>query len=282
MAAALSACEAGCTSILLADRGVVLGGVLPQCIHHGFGLSRFNREITGPEYAEILADKIKRTPIEIALNTTVVSVSADKTAVLSGTGGVRRVAFESMILASGCRETAIGALNIAGTRPAGIFTAGQAQELINLRRQDVGREAVIIGSGDLGMIIARRLVLEGKRVAAVVESKPQYGGIARNYHRCIESHGITLICSATVTEVFGEERVCGVTICHLDSGEKEYIPCDTLITAAGMKPERALIDGIGSPAWLSLCGNCSRIHDIVDSAVDEAEKLGTVVGGRNI
>lgn len=280
MSAALAAWEAGCKSIVLADRAKTPGGILPQCVHRGFGLSTYGEELTGPEYAERLIEKLKAADIRLAPETDVVSVTEDKTALLSGITGLRRLRFERMILASGCREIPIGALDIAGTRPAGIFTAGQAQELINLRGQSVGENVVIIGSGDLGMIMARRFKLEGKRVVAIIEREAGFGGIARNYHRCIERYSIPLICSACVTEVFGEERVSGVSLRHLKSGAEERLSCDTLVTAVGLTPERSLISALGEPEWLSLCGNCSRVHDIVDSAAEEARTIGAELGRR--
>ena len=278
MMAAVAASEAGCRRILLVDRAGAPGGVLPQCIHHGFGLAEFKRELTGPEYAAGIVERLCRARAELALNTTVCSVGQDRTAVLSREGRLQKIGFERMILATGCREIPFGALGIAGTRPAGIFTAGQAQELINLRRLDLGERAVIIGSGDLGMIIARRLVLEGKRVVAMVERRDRFGGMARNYHRCIEKYSVPLICSAEVTRVFGEERISGVLLRRLDSGLEERLSCDMLVTAAGLLPERELVCALGAPPWLSFCGNCSRIHDIVDSAVSEAVDVGSAAG----
>lgn len=278
MSAAVSASAEGVERILLVDRACDPGGVLPQCIHRGFGLSEFKTELTGPEYASVIFESLRHARVELALNTTVCSVSQERTAVLSCEGKLQRIGFERMILAAGCREIPFGALGIAGTRPAGIFTAGQAQELINLRKQDLGERAVIIGSGDLGMIIARRLTLEGKRVVAIVERQSSFGGMARNYRRCIVEYSLPLICSAEVTRIFGEERISGVLLHRLDSGREERLSCDTLVTAAGMLPERELVGSLGSPPWLSFCGNCSRIHDIVDSAVSEARDVGGRVG----
>lgn len=274
MAAAASAWEAGCRDILLADRSAALGGILRQCTHEGFGLSTFGRELTGPEYAGRIAERLKHCAIRVLLGTEVLSLTEERTAVLSGREGLRELSFDRLILAAGCREKAIGSLPITGSRPAGIFTAGQAQEMLDLRRQNPGDHILILGSGDLGVLMARRFTLEGKHVVAVVEQKEKYSAMARNYHRCMEPYPIPLICRATVTEVFGQGRICGVTLKHLDSGAQEYIPCDTLITAVGLLPDRELIRGLGQPSWLRLCGNCSRIHDIVDSAVAEAEKIG--------
>ena len=278
LSAALSAWDAGCRDILLADRSAIPGGVLPQCIHRGFGLTSFGEELSGPEYAERLLSALAGTGVRMLLETEVLSVSDDKTAVLSRRGCVSRVRFERLILASGCREKSIGALPVAGTRPAGIFTAGQAQEMINLRHQDLGREVLILGSGDLGMIMARRFSLEGKHVIAVLEQGETYGGMARNYHRCMEAYHTPLCCRMTVREIHGQGRISGVTAEHLDSGEREYIACDTLVTALGLIPERALVQGLEASPWLSLAGNCCRVYDIVDSAASQAQRIGHEVG----
>ena len=273
-AAAVAAWESGCRSIVLVDRGHSPGGVLLQCLHEGFGLSAFGEELTGPDYAGRLAEKLKYTGVQLLTGTEAVSVAKEKVALLSGRGGFRPLGFDRLILAAGCRERTIGALPVTGTRPAGIFTAGQAQECINLRRQSPGDNVLILGGGDLGMIMARRFTLEGKHVIAVIEQGRSCSGMARNYRRCIEAYRIPVICRSTVTEIHGEGRIQGVTLFHLDSGEQEYLPCDTLITALGLIPERELVKKLGEPDWLYLAGNCSRIHDIVDSAVAEAEKTG--------
>ena len=276
--AAISAWDAGCRDILLADRSSMPGGVLPQCIHRGFGLAAFGEELSGPEYADRLLARLAGTGVRMSLGTEVLSVSLDKTAVLSRRGCVSRVRFEHLILTSGCREKTIGALPVAGTRPAGIFTAGQAQEMINLRHQNLGGEVLILGSGDLGMIMARRFVLEGKHVIAVLEQAAHYGGMARNYHRCMEAYRIPLRCRITVREIHGQGRISGVTAEHLDSGEQEFIACDTLVTALGLIPERALVRGLEASPWLSLAGNCCRVYDIVDSAAAQAQRVGHEAG----
>lgn len=278
LSAALSAWDAGCRDILLADRSAIPGGVLPQCIHRGFGLTSFGVELSGPEYTERLLAKLAGTSVRMSLGTEVLTVSYDKTAVLSRRGCVSRVRFERLILASGCREKSIGAPPVAGTRPAGIFTAGQAQEMINLRHQNLGREVLILGSGDLGMIMARRFALEGKHVIAVLEQGETYGGMARNYHRCMEAYRIPLRCRMTVRTIHGQGRISGVTVEHLDSGLREFIACDTLVTALGLIPERTLVQGLEASPWLSLAGNCCRVHDIVDSAAAQAQRIGHEVG----
>lgn len=278
LSAAVSAWEAGCRDILIADRASVPGGVLPQCIHRGFGLAAFGEVLSGPEYAERLLARLSGIGVRMSLGTEVLTVSHDKTAVLSRRGCVSRVRFERLILASGCREKSIGALPVSGTRPAGIFTAGQAQEMINLRHQDLGGEVLILGSGDLGMIMARRFVLEGKHVIAVLEQAAHYGGMARNYHRCMEAYRIPLRCRMTVREIHGQGRISGVTAEYLDSGEQEFIACDTLVTALGLIPERTLVQGLEASPWLSLAGNCCRVYDIVDSAASQAQRIGHEVG----
>ena len=278
ISSAVSAWESGCRDVLLIDRNARPGGILPQCIHAGFGLSVYTEELTGPEYAFRLTEKLKKTGVRLLLETEVLSVSQDRVAVLSRRGALEQIRFERMILAAGCREKNIGALNIGGTRPAGIFTAGQAQEMINLHRQDPGNEILILGSGDLGMIMARRFMLEGKHVIAVLEREARYGGMARNYHRCLEAFSIPLRCRMTLREIHGSGRICGVTAEHLDSGDLEFIPCDTLVTALGLIPERELVRGMKDCPWLFLAGNCRQVHDIVDSAAAEAERIGRAVG----
>ena len=278
LSAAVSAWDAGCRDILVTDRASAPGGVLPQCIHRGFGLTSFGEELSGPEYAERLLSALAGTGVRMLLETEILSVSDDKTAVLSRRGCVSRVRFERLILASGCREKSIGALPVAGTRPAGIFTAGQAQEMINLRHQNLGREVLILGSGDLGMIMARRFALEGKHVIAVLEQGETYGGMARNYHRCMEAYRIPLRCRMTVRTIHGQGRISGVTVEHLDSGLREFIACDTLVTALGLIPERTLVQRLEASPWLSLAGNCCRVHDIVDSAASQAQRVGHEAG----
>ena len=278
ISAALAAWNAGCRDVLLLDRAKNMGGILPQCLHEGFGLTTFGHELTGPEYTARLAEQLADTGVVFLPGTEVLSVSEERIAVLSRRGTVEQLRFERLILASGCRERNIGSLPVAGTRPAGIFTAGQAQERINLRRQDLGDEILILGSGDLGMIMARRFTLEGKHVIAVLEREAHYGGMARNYHRCIEAFSIPLRCRMTVREIHGEGRIRGVTAEHLDSGEREFITCDTLVTALGLIPERERIRGLEDRDWLSLVGNCSKVHDIVDSAAAEAVRIGSLVG----
>lgn len=278
MTAALSAWECGCPDILLADRRTQPGGILPQCLHEGFGLARYGTELTGPVYAERIARQLARTGVHLAFGTEVLKVRSDKSAILSDRRGLTELHFDRLILATGCREKTIGSLPVAGTRPAGIFTAGQAQEMMNLHGQDPGNEILILGSGDLGMIMARQFVQAGKHVIAVIEKGSCYGGMARNYHSCIEAYHIPMRYGTTVAAIHGTGRISGVTLRHLDSGAEEDLPCDTLITALGLIPERDLVQGLGDPEWLFLAGNCHRVHDLVDSAVAEAERIGSEAG----
>lgn len=274
ISAAVSAREAGCRDILLADRGAGPGGILPQCMHEGFGIGTYGEELTGPDYAARLAEPLSRSGVQLLSETEVLSVTEDRTALLSRRGSLHKISFRRLILACGSRERSLGSLPVAGARPAGIFTAGDAQARINLYRQDLGSEVLILGSGDLGMLMARRFTLEGKHVIAVLEQNSRYGGLARNYHRCMEALSIPLRCRMTVREVHGEGRIRGVTAFHLDSGETEFIPCDTLITALGLIPDRELSRGLEAKDWLYLSGNCSRIHDIADSAAAEGRAMG--------
>lgn len=274
MSAAVSAWEAGCRSVLLLDRASRLGGILPQCIHEGFG----PEELTGPAYAGRLQRRLSETGVRLLLGREVLSVSKEKTAVVSGCGELEEIAFEKLILAAGCRERSIGSLLLGGTRPAGVFTAGQAQEMMNLRHWSVGRRIVIVGSGDLGMIMARRFAAAGNTVVAVLEQNEQYGGMARNYHRCIEAYQIPILYRTVLREVHGMPRVTGVTVEHVDSGIREMLCCDTLVTALGLIPEQTLVRGLGDPAWLFYAGNCRRVHDMAESAAAEGARVGRMAG----
>ena len=258
ISAACAAWDAGCRDIILTDRLPYPGGVLPQCLHEGFGLAAYGSELTGPAYAARLAERLAQTGVRFLPGREVLAVTKEKTAVLSGSGGLEEIR--------------------AGTRPAGVFTAGQAQEMINLHHWQLGDRIVILGSGDLGMILARRFTLEGKQVLAVLEQEAHFGGLARNYHRCIEAHHIPIRYRCTVREIHGMPRITGVTVEDLDSGERELLSCDTLITAVGLVPERELIHSLEEAPWLSLAGNCSKVHDLADSAAAEGAKLGGQVG----
>jgi len=279
MAAALAAERAGARRILLCERGGALGGILPQCIHHGFGLGYFREDLTGPQYAARFLEKMQQSAVTVRLNTTVTELRADRTALLSAAGSVERIGFARCILAGGARERTIQSLTVCGTRPSGIFTAGQAQKLVNLGGYDIGRRIVILGSGDVGQIMARRLTVNGCEVIAMVELAYHLGGLVRNQRDCIEAYRIPVMLRATVTEIHGTGRIEAVTVQHLDTGERERIDCDTLITAVGLIPERELLQPLLAadgtlPAWVQAAGNCDFIHEIVDAVTVQAEALG--------
>ena len=248
--------------VLLVDSKNALGGVLLQCTHFGFGKNK-----SGIQYAaELLQDFPEK--ITLARNTTVLSVSEDRTALLSGREfGRKRVAFSQLILAAGCREIPMGALPIGGTRPGGIYTAGQVQEMMNLHGFCPEGPVVILGSGDLGLIMARQLAEMGLAVT-MVEQKPQCGGMARN-QRCLEEFSIRLLCGDTIREVQGYPHITG---CVTESREK--LPCKTLLIAAGLIPERELISHLGNPGWLHICGNCNTVHPMVEAVVNEGKQAG--------
>ena len=278
MAAALGA-RAGGAGVLLAERAERLGGILNQCVHTGFGLVYFGEELTGTEYAARFIGKTTSTDIEILTDTTVVRLRPDGTAELSGPAcGLLEVAPAAVILASGCRERPIGALPVTGTRPSGIFTAGAAQKMVNVGGYDLGRRFVILGSGDVGLIMARQLTLLGKEVLCVIEKEPHCGGLERNRINCLENYGIPLRTLCTVTRIHGAARVEGVTVRNLSDGHEEYLRCDTLITSVGLIPERELSEeataGGSLPDWLFLCGNACYVHDTVDDVTVEGEAVG--------
>ena len=262
-AAGIAAAKAsGGAKVLLVDRKNKLGGVLLQCTHHGFG-----RNKSGSEYA---ADLLQDFPgnITLALNTTVLSVSKNKTALLSGKDfGRKEVSFSQLILASGCRCVPVGALPIGGTRPKGIYTAGQMQEMMNLYGAVPDEPAVILGSGDLGLIMAKQLTEAGIPVT-IVEQKLHCGGMAKN-QRCLKEYPITLICDDTIVQIQGYPRITG---CVTEKGIS--IPCRTLLIAAGLRPERELISHLGTPDWLHLCGNCNQVHPMVEAVVQEGKQAG--------
>ena len=259
IAAAGAAYQSGCRRVALADRKSELGGVLLQCAHRGFG-----EGLTGTEYTAAL---LRDFPEEISLilNTTVLSVEETKIAHLSGG---RRLSFSQLILATGCREIPMGALPIAGTRPKGIYTAGQMQEMMNIYGFVPEGPVVILGSGDIGLIMAGQIAALGISVT-LVEQKNTCGGLARN-RRLLGEYPIRLICGQTIRTVRGEKTLEG---CCLSGGE--YLPCKQLLIAAGLRPERALIAHLGNPDWLHLCGNCNAVHPMVEGVTAEGIRAGT-------
>ena len=297
-AATAAAYDSGVTDVCILEREEALGGILKQCIHNGFGLHKLGRELTGPEYAAVYAEKVKERGIKAYCETMVTDISPDKTVTAQSTSGLLKIKAKAIILAMGCRERSRGALNTAGTRPAGVYSAGAAQKLMNCEGYSVGKRVVILGSGDIGLIMARRMSLESAKVEAVLELMPYSGGLKRNIVQCLEDFGIPLYLSTTVAEIHGRERVEGVTIAKVDENRnileetKRYIPCDTLLLSVGLIPENELtrnagiaMDRITSGAMVDenrqtetegifACGNVLQVHDLVDYVSDEAEIAG--------
>lgn len=268
LSAARAAAEQGCKSILLADRMPEPGGILRRCIHDGFGA-----EQTGPEYIhELMAGFPKN--ISFLWNTSVLSVDENRSAVLSSPEyGFKKIHFKHMILASGCSEIPMGSLDIAGTRPKGIYTAGELQQDMNLRGMMPEGPAVVLGSGDVGLIVAWQLIKSGVEIKALVEKKDACAGLARNRRR-LEEYKLPIQKETTVSRVFGEEHLEGVNIRNLRTGEETYIPCRTLVIAAGLRTDRSLVQNLEPQPWLQLCGNCRRIHSVVEGVVQEGRQVG--------
>ncbi len=305
LAAAAAACMEGIEAekILIIERGGELGGILNQCIHNGFGLHTFKEELTGPEYAARYIEQVEEMGIPCLLNTIVTDIRADadgkkRMTVMNRTDGLFEIEAGAVILAMGCRERPRGALNIPGYRPAGIYSAGTAQHYVNIEGRMPGKEAVILGSGDIGLIMARRMTLEGAKVKLVAELMPYSGGLKRNIVQCLDDYGIPLKLSHTVVDIDGKERVKGVTIAKVDEkrrpipGTEEYIGCDTLLLSCGLIPENELSAGMGvnlNPATsgpvvnesmetnisgVFACGNVLHVHDLVDYVSEEAANAG--------
>ena len=302
MSAAVSAYDAGVRDILILERDTSLGGILRQCIHNGFGLHRFKEELTGPEYAYRYEQQVMERNIPFKLGTMVLDITPDKVVTaMNSEDGLFTVQAKSIILAMGCRERPKGALNIAGTRPSGIFTAGTAQKFVNMDGYMPGKKVVILGSGDIGLIMARRMTLEGAEVKAVCELMPYSGGLARNIQQCLNDFDIPLLLSHTVVEIHGKDRVTGVTIAKVDERRKpieetkQYIECDTLLLSVGLIPENELtksasisLDRITGGAVVDqnrqteipgvyACGNVLHVHDLVDYVSEEAAIAGRAV-----
>jgi len=299
MSAALAAYDKGLRSIMILERDNALGGILRQCIHNGFGLHRFGEELTGPEYAARDAVRVKELGIPYFTNTMVLSLSPDRVIRATSTDqGIFTVKAGAVILAMGCRERPAGALGIAGSRPAGVYTAGTAQKYVNMKGYMPGKDVVILGSGDIGLIMARRMTLEGAKVHAVCELMPYSGGLARNIEQCLNDFDIPLLLSHTVVKLHGGKRLSGVTIAKVDQnrrpieGSEQYIPCDTLLLSCGLLPENELTKGAGialdpvtggavvdqdrmtSIPGVYACGNVLQVHDLVDFVSEEAAIAG--------
>lgn len=299
LAAAVAAREAGVEDILLLERDTELGGILNQCIHSGFGLHTFQEELTGPEYAQRYIQKVRELAIPCLLDTMVLEISPERVVTAVNTReGLFQLQAGAVILAMGCRERARGSLNIPGFRPAGIYSAGTAQRLVNMEGFLPGKEVVILGSGDIGLIMARRMTLEGAHVQVVAELMPYSGGLKRNIVQCLDDFGIPLKLSHTVVDIQGRERVTGVTLARVDEsrrtipGTEEHYDCDTLLLSCGLIPENELSRGAGveispvtngpvvdesletSVPGVFACGNVLHVHDLVDFVSQEAEQAG--------
>ena len=306
MAAAVAAYDDGVRDMVILERDLNAGGILRQCIHNGFGLHRFGEELTGPEYADRYHKMALERGISIKTGATVLDVTPSEeegiaayVTAISEAEGMFTLRAGAVVLAMGCRERSKGALNIAGTRPAGIFSAGTAQRFVNMEGYMPGRKVVILGSGDIGLIMARRMTLEGAQVQAVCELMPYSGGLARNITQCLDDFGIPLMLSHTVTQIHGKERVTGVTVSKVDErrrpipGSEIYFECDTLLLSVGLIPENELTRGAGigmdgitggasvdqyrqtSLKGVFACGNVLHVHDLVDYVSEEAALAGT-------
>ena len=300
LAAAVAARKAGIEDILILERDGCLGGILNQCIHNGFGLHTFKEELTGPEYAARYIDMVAEEKIPYKLNTMVIDINKEKeVTVINREDGLTTIQAKAIILAMGCRERPRGALNIPGYRPAGIYSAGTAQRLMNIEGFCVGKEAVILGSGDIGLIMARRMTLEGAKVKVVAELMPYSGGLKRNIVQCLDDYGIPLKLSHTVVNIEGKERITGITIAQVGPdrkpipGTEEHYTCDTLLLSVGLIPENELSRSIGihmsritsgpevndqletSSEGVFACGNVLHVHDLVDYVSEEAALAGT-------
>jgi len=298
LAAAISAKKRGVKGLLIVERNDWLGGILPQCIHDGFGLELFKESLTGPEYTQKYIDEVKKLEIQCMVNSMVLELTSEKDVIVSSPKGLFVFHAKAIILAMGCRERTRGQICIPGSRPAGVYTAGVAQNLINLKNFMVGKNIVILGSGDIGLIMARRLTLEGAKVHAVVEILPYTSGLPRNIQQCLIDYDIPLLLSHTVTKIQGQNRVEAVIVSQVDEslkpikGTEHRIPCDTLLLSVGLIPENELsktcdvelspITGGAvvkenletSVQGIFACGNVLHVHDVVDYVSLEAEKAG--------
>lgn len=297
LASAIRLYEKGIKDIVILEREHHPGGILRQCIHDGFGLTRFKETLSGPEYASRFVDQAKKLGIEIITDTTVIGLTKDRLVTSASPNGLLQYQADAVILAMGCRERTRGALSIPGERPAGVMTAGVAQTYVNLKNTMVGRNVIILGSGDIGMIMARRMTLEGAKVLAVFEIQPYPSGLPRNIEQCLNDYGIPLYLSHTITDIHGNERVTGVTVAQVDEHmkpipgtEKEY-NCDTVILSVGLIPENELSIDAGvtldartkgavvdeyfqtEKSGFFAAGNVLHVHDLVDFVSMEAEKL---------
>lgn len=281
IAAAISAYENGVKDILVIERDQYLGGILNQCIHTGFGLEYFKEVLTGPEYADRFIKKLQEIPeIEISLKTFAVKLTKDKVLTVIKPGQLIEIKAKAIIMATGCREKTREMVHIAGTRPAGVFSAGLAQKMINIEGLLPGKEVVIIGSGDIGLIMARRFLLEDAKVKAVIEIEKNTRGLIRNVVQCIEDFDIPIYFSSKVSKIHGPNRVSKVSVIKVADNLNELqgtefdIECDTVLMSVGLIPENELIEGISPIPGLFVCGNAFKVYDIVDSVSRDSAKTG--------
>jgi NADPH-dependent 2,4-dienoyl-CoA reductase/sulfur reductase-like enzyme len=282
MAAAVAAHEAGVNDILLLERDQYLGGILNQCIHPGFGLQRFKANLTGPEYADRFIKKIEEIrDIEVSLRSFVVSLTKDKIITYLKPGKLEEIKAKALIMATGCRERTREMIHTAGTRPAGIYTAGLAQKMINIEGLLPGLEIVVIGSGDIGLIMARRLTLEGAKVKAVIELQKESRGLVRNVVLCLTDFSIPLYLHHRVARIYGRDRVEKVLVENLETHETFELACDTVLVSAGLIPENELLEmaGVSDVSKITspdifVCGNSYKIYDLADSVTRDSEKTG--------
>ena len=298
LAAAVAAYDAGVRDMAVIEREEKAGGILKQCIHNGFGLTRFKESMTGPEYAQRFLDEVQKRGIEVRTNTFVTALSPEKQVTCRSEEGIFTYEADAVILAMGCRERSKGALNIAGTRPAGLYSAGTAQKYVNIFGHLPGKKVVILGSGDIGLIMARRMTLEGAKVECVCEIMEHSSGLKRNIAQCLDDFGIPLYLEHTIVEIKGDERVEGVVIAKVDKekkpvpGTEREIACDTVLFSVGLIPENELTKGAALPLdprtkgclvdgsretdipGIFACGNVLHVHDLVDFVSEEAEIAG--------
>lgn len=300
LASAISAKKQGAGKVLIIERDNALGGILQQCIHPGFGLTRFNEELSGPEYYSRFVDEAKKVGVDVLLNSMVLEVDAENKQVICANGeyGITCIQAGAVVLAMGCRERTRANIVVPGTRPAGLYTAGSAQRLINRQNVMVGKKVVILGSGDIGMIMARRMTLEGAKVVMVVELMDYLTGLTRNRVQCLDDFGIPLKLAHTITKIEGNERVTGVYVAPVDENKKpikekeQFVECDTVLFSVGLIPENELTKGAGialnpvtngptvnqymqtSKAGVFACGNVVHVNDLVDNVSTESEQAG--------
>nr|WP_143159048.1 FAD-dependent oxidoreductase [Alkalibacter saccharofermentans] len=297
LAAAIAMHDQGIKDLLIVERERKLGGILRQCIHDGFGLTRFKESLSGPEYAQRFIDEVEKRKIEYVTDTTVLEITKDRVVRGASKNGLMTWKAESVVLSMGCRERTRGALQIPGERPGGVYTAGVAQSYINLYNTMIGKRVVILGSGDIGLIMARRLALEGSKVEGVFEILPYPSGLERNVEQCLNDYGILLFLSHTITKIHGGKRIEGVTVSQVDEklqvipGTDSYYPCDTLVLSVGLIPENEISKMAGvildpktkgpivddsyqtSTPGIFAAGNVLHVHDLVDYVSLEAERL---------